>query len=300
MTRFSVVIVSFNTAEMLARCLESVLLQATTEDEVVVVDNASTDGSPDLVRNQFPAVTLIANAQNLGFGAGNNLGIRATHGEWVLLLNPDCELAPGGLDAFDAFIRAHPRAAVAGGRLRYADGSFQHSAFKFPTLWQVFLDLFPVNWRLTDSRLNGRYPREWDDRTFQIDHPLGAFMCVRRAATAEVGVFDESFFMYAEEIDWCKRFRRAGWEVWHCPDALAIHHGGQSTRQRAGDMYVQLHRSRFLFFAKHYPAWFSRVARLIVRLAMAKRLAQEWLASHGLPASERRARLAPYRQVARL
>jgi len=299
-TRFSLVIVSFNTADLLARCLESVLAQATRDDDVVVVDNASTDGSVDVVRDRFPAVTLIASPRNLGFGAGNNVGIRATDGEYVLLLNPDCELAPGSLDAFIAFMRDHPRAAVAGGRLRYADGAFQHSAFKFPTLWQVFLDLFPLNWRLTDGALNGRYPRDWDDRAFQIEHPLGAFMCVRRAAIAEVGLFDEGFFMYAEEVDWCLRFWRAGWEVWHCPDALAIHHGGQSTRQRANDMFVQLHRSRFRLFAKHYPAWFSLAARAIVRLGMVKRLAQEWIASRGLPEEERRTRLAPYWRVTRL
>ena len=100
----------------------------------------------------------------------------------------------------------------------------------------------------------------WDDRPFEIDHPLGALMCVRREAIDQVGGFDEGFFMYAEEVDWCVRFKRAGWEVWHCPDALGVHHSGQSTSQRRSAMFVQLHRSRIRLFSKHYAAWFQRGA----------------------------------------
>jgi N-acetylglucosaminyl-diphospho-decaprenol L-rhamnosyltransferase len=266
--RFSVVIVSYNTADLLARCLDSVLEQLGGTDEVIVVDNVSSDGSPGIVRRDYPSVRLIESEQNLGFGAGCNRGIEASEGMYVLLLNPDCELAPGSLDGFQRFMEAHPRAAVAGGRLCYADGSFQHGSFRFPTLAQVALDLFPMNWRLTESRLNGRYPREWDTRAFEIDHPLGALMCVRRAAIDEVGGFDEGFFMYAEEVDWCLRFKHAGWQVWHCPAARAMHHGGQSTRQNAAAMSQQLHRSRFRLYEKHYPLWFSIAARAIVRAGL--------------------------------
>jgi N-acetylglucosaminyl-diphospho-decaprenol L-rhamnosyltransferase len=266
--RLSVIVVSYNSADLLPRCLDSVLAQTAGDDEVVVVDNASADGSADLVRRDFPSVTVILSETNLGFGAGNNRALAETNGAYALLLNPDTELGAGSLDGLYRFMESHPRAAVAGGRLRYADGSFQHASFRFPTLWQVALDFFPINWRLTESALNGRYPREWDERAFQVDHPLGAFMCVRRAAIDEVGVFDERFFMYAEEVDWCLRFKRAGWEVWHCPDALAIHHGGRSTRQHATAMFEQLHRSRFLLYKKHYPRWFRVAARAIVWLGL--------------------------------
>ena len=268
MRRFSVVIVSYNVADLLARCLDSVLAQATAEDEIVVVDNASHDGSAALVERDYPRVRVIASETNLGFGAGCNRGIAATEGAYVLLLNPDCELAPGSLDGFFRFMETHSHCAVAGGRLRYGDGSFQHASFRFPTLWQVALDFWPLNWRLTESHLNGRYPRAWDQRAFEIDHPLGALMCVRRTAIEEVGVFDERFFMYAEEVDWCLRFKRAGWQIWHCPDALAVHHGGQSTRQHADAMFRQLHRSRFLLYDLHYPRWFGLAARGIVHLGM--------------------------------
>ena len=277
MRRFSIVVVSYNVAPLLARCLDSVLAQLTESDEVVVVDNASHDGSAALVEREYPRVRLIASPENLGFGAGCNRGIAASDGAFVLLLNPDCELAPGSLDGFARFMDSHPRAAVAGGRLRYADGSFQHASFRFPTLWQVALDFFPINWRLTESRLNGRYPRAWDERAFEIDHPLGALMCVRRAAIDEVGGFDEGYFMYAEEVDWCLRFKRAGWQVWHCPDALAVHHGGQSTKQHAAAMFQQLHRSRFRLYDRHYPRWFALAARGIVRLGLVWRsMRQRW------------------------
>jgi len=273
-TRLSILVVSYNSAALLGPCLDSLLAQTAPDDEIMMIDNASTDGSADLVRQRYPAVRIIANSDNKGFGAANNQGINATTGRYVVLVNPDCEVQPGSLDGYHHFLESHPRAAVAGGRLRYADGAFQHSSFRFPTLSQVFLDLFPINWRLTESRLNGRYPKSWDGRPFEIDHPLGAFMCVRRAATQELGMglFDEAFFMYAEEVDWCFRLKRAGWQIWHCPDALALHHGGRSTRQRAGEMFVQLHRSRLLFFYKHYPPWFSWAARALLRIGMELRL----------------------------
>jgi len=300
MARFSVIVVSYNTEDLLARCLDSVLAQTSREDEVLVVDNASSDGSAALVGRSYPAVRLIQSGRNVGFGAGNNRGLAASDGDYALLLNPDCELAPGSLDGLYRFMEAHPSAAVAGGRLRYADGAFQHSSFRFPTLWQVLLDLFPMSWRLTESALNGRYPRAWDEHAFEMDHPLGALMCARRAAIAQVGSFDEGFFMYAEEVDWCLRFKRAGWQVWHCPDALAVHHGGQSTSQQAGAMFVQLHRSRFRLYRKHYPRWFTPLARVIVRAGIAKRTVLQWWGGRALTPAERRARLDPLLEVMRL
>ncbi len=298
----AVVIVSYNVRDLLGRCLDSVLTQIGPGDEVVVVDNASADGSVEHVRGAYPAVRVIANPDNLGFGAACNQGIRATRAPLVVLVNPDCEVQPGSLAALGRFMEARPRAAVAGGRLRYPDGAFQESSFRFPTLAQVFLDLFPVNWRLTQSRLNGRYPKAWDERSFQIDHPLGAFMVVRRDAIDQVGLFDEGYFMYVEEVDWCYRFKHEGWEVWHCPEALAVHHGGRSTQQRAGAMFVQLHRSRLRFFRRHYPWWFAPIARCIVCLGMTKLILLDWLAGWGMGGSsdDRKAQVRSYQEVMRL
>jgi GT2 family glycosyltransferase len=215
------------------------------------------------VRRRFPQVTLVANPDNRGFGAACNQGLRCTRGRYVLFLNPDAEVHGESLAALVRFLDVRPRAAVAGGRLRYADGAFQHSAFRFPTLAQIFLEAFPLNWRLQESRLNGRYPREWDGAAFPIDFPLGAFFAVRRAAADAVGLFDEGYFMYVEEVDWCYRFKRAGWEVWHCPDALAVHHGGRSTGQRPAAMRDALRRSRWRFYRKYRSPAFRLAARAI-------------------------------------
>jgi GT2 family glycosyltransferase len=298
----SVVVVSYNVAGLLERCLASILAQPVPGMEVFVVDNASADGSSALVRARFPEVELIANPRNVGFGAANNQAIARASGRYVALVNPDCEVRARSLGNLVRFMDAHPQAAVAGGRLRYGDGSFQHSAFRFPSLGQAFLDFFPLHRRLAESRWNGRYPRAWDERAFQIDHPLGAFFCVRRAAIDAVGGFDEDFFMYVEEVDWCYRFKQAGWEVWHCPDAAALHHGGRSTRQQSAAMLVQLHKSRMRFYRKHYPLWFRAAARAILWLGAAATAAGEW--SAGLRAGgalpERRERARACLEVLRL
>jgi GT2 family glycosyltransferase len=263
----SVVVVSYNVAPLLARCLEAIRAHPVPGMEVLVVDNASSDGSAALVRDGFPEATLLANPRNLGFGAACNQALRRSSGRYVLFVNPDAEVQGESLSGLVRFLDAHPRAAAAGGRLRHADGSFQHSAFCFPTLAQVFLDTFPLNWRLQESRLNGRYPRAWDTTAFRIDFPLGAFFAVRREAADEVGLFDEGYFMYVEEVDWCYRFKRAGWEVWHCPDALAVHHGGRSTAQHPAAMLAELQRSRWRFYRKHYSPAFRAAARALAWLA---------------------------------
>jgi GT2 family glycosyltransferase len=296
------VVVSYNSAAYLERCLTSLLRPRAPSKEVFVVDNASTDGSAALVRDCFPEVTLIANRRNVGFSAACNQAIRRAAGRYVLLLNPDAEVLGESLAALVRFMDERPRAAVAGGRLRYGDGSFQHSAFRFPSLGQIVLDFFPLHPRLVESRLNGRYPRWWDEQAFEIDHPLGAFMCVRRAAIDEVGLLDEGYFMYVEEVDWCYRFKRAGWQVWHCPDAIAVHHGGQSTRQQAAAMFVELHRSRLRFYRRHYPRWFTWCARALLWLGAGTEAVAAFLADlrSGGARPERRARARACLQVLRL
>jgi N-acetylglucosaminyl-diphospho-decaprenol L-rhamnosyltransferase len=300
--RLTVVVVSYNTVDLLEHCLRSIEGQLPSASEILVVDNASSDGSAAMVRTKFPRVQLIENQLNGGFGSACNQAIRASTGQYVALVNPDCEVLPDSLEGLVRFLEDHPHGAVAGGCLRYPDGSFQHSSFRFPTLTQIFLDFFPINWRLTESRLNGRYPKGWDTTAFEIDHPLGAFLCVRRSAADAVGLFDETFFMYVEEVDWCYRFKRAGWQVWHCPDAMAIHHGGRSTRQRASAMFVQLQRSRLLFYRKHYPRWFRVAARGIVAAGMIKtalaNLLAELRAGQALP--ERRQYVRACFEVMRL
>jgi GT2 family glycosyltransferase len=277
--KLTVAIVSFNTRPLLEACLTGLLRSLAASPElgarVVVVDNASADGSAELVRTRFPAVELRALAENLGFSGGNNLVLREADTPFVWLLNPDTEVRADAPAALVRFLEAHPRAGAAGPRLIYPDGRFQHGAFRFPTLPMSFLDFFPINHRLTNSRLNGRYPRAWYERgPFQVDHPLGAGLMLRRTALDQVGLLDERYFMYAEEVDLCWRIKRAGWQVWCVPDATLVHHQGAATGQFRGQMLVELHRSRFRFFARHYPAWFGPAARAVVGLGVLRDLAR--------------------------
>lgn len=268
----SIVIVSYNVRDLLAQCLQSVVCDLSPE--VFVVDNASSDDSAAMVREKFPAVHLIANAENRGFAAANNQAFPLTRGRYVLLLNPDTQVRAGALETLLRFMDAHTsrRAGACGGKLLYGDGTLQHSAFGFPTLAQVFLDFFPLNWRLTNSRLNGRYPANWYARgqPFQIDHPLGADFLVRREAAEQVGWLDDQFFIYCEEIDWAMRIKRAGWQIWCVPQAEIVHHAAQSTRHaaRRDAMFVELWRARWRLFDKHYSPRFRWAARQIVRLGL--------------------------------
>jgi GT2 family glycosyltransferase len=235
--------------------------------EVVVVDNASRDGSADAIAAHCPTVTLVRSATNLGFAAGVNLAARHARGAALLILNPDARLLPGALEHLLWALEGMPRAALVAPALRYADGQPQASAFAFPGLAQVALDLFPIP-RLMDTRLNGRIHAT---RPVQIDHPLGACMLVRRAAWDAVGPLDEGYFMYVEEIDWCRRARAAGWQIWHLPDAVAVHHGGASTRQQADAMYVQLWRSRLRYYQRYAGPTYNRLLHAIVRAGLARR-----------------------------
>ena len=278
-----VVIVSFNVRALLRSCLESVYRCAGEEGlaaRLWVVDNASEDGSAAMVQESFPEARLLTSQQNVGFARGCNVALRALGYPLtplsrapLLLLNPDTEVMTGALSQLLADLSALPRAAVVGPGLRYGDGSLQHSAFAFPGLWQVALEFFPLNWRLTEGSLNGRYPsleqRSWP---FPCDHPLGAAMLVRPEALQEVGLLDERFFMYCEEVDWCWRAKRLGWEVWSDPRALVVHHAGRSTAQSRGAMYVQLWRSRYELLQKHRGSLYLRLVRSVARLGIVK----EW------------------------
>jgi hypothetical protein len=282
--RIAIVVVSYNTCALLRQCLASAV-SADPPAQVIVVDNASHDESVAMVRREFPNVELLANAGNRGFAVGTNQGIRhalTTNPalEYVLLLNPDAFLRPGALAALASFLDAHPRVGVAGARLFYPDGRPQEGAWHFPTLWMTWFDLFPPRGpllgRLYASPLNGRYREERAAEPFPIDHPLGAAMLIRRAALDEIGLLDESYWMYVEEVDWCYRCRQAGWSIWQIPAAEVVHVAGASTSQFKGRSFVALHRSRLQFFARHYSQPRQRWNRRIVRAGMLWAALSSW------------------------
>ncbi len=282
-TPIGVVIVSYNTAELLRRCLES--LQVCQRPlQIVVVDNGSRDESVWLVRNAFPWVSVRELPDNPGYAAACNEGIRALAPTcWaILVLNPDTETLPGAIEAMADFLIAHPRVGMVGPRLLNPDGTLQRAAFRFPDLITTALDLFPpgevLPGRLYDSWWHGRYPAELADTPFPIDYPLGACMMVRTATIAEVGGMDEGYFMYCEEIDWCRRIKQAGWAIWQVPAARVIHVGGAATRQLRWRMFVALWRARARYIARFGSPAIRRAYTVLVAIGMLRLIGNAWYA----------------------
>ena len=328
--RLAIVIVSYNVRELLAACLRSVLASLARspelEAEVWVVDNASTDDSAAMVRQHFAQVRLIASQENLGFAGGNNAALEACgfkpkiqsskpkqatrstdHAppDLVLLLNPDTEVLGDAIGRMAGFLAGHPDVGGVGARLQYPDGRFQHGALAFPGLMQLWFDFFPPRpRRLLDSRLNGRYPRRWYERgePFPIGFALGAALMVRREAIEAVGLLDEGYFMYAEEVDWCWRMQRAGWPLYCVPTARMVHHGGASACQFGRQSYLDLWRSRHRLYGKFYAPGRRWLAHRIVRLGMwaESRRARHAAARGEIGEDELRKRLTTYREICAL
>ena len=242
----SVVVVTLNGLPWLERCLESV----TGRGETIVVDHGSTDGSLELVRERFPDVKVIEEP-NIGMGGGNNTGMRAASAPYFLLLNSDAWVVGDAIDRLLAFADEHPDAAIVAPRLRNPDGSLQRSVRAFPTRWRLATEYFLIRKLAPRTRLlNPLYVGGFDhDRVYDADWISGAALLVRRAATEEVGLFDESFFLFSEETDWCYRFRQAGWRVLFYPGAEVVHVGGAT---HGGRLYRENLRGHLRFFAKHY------------------------------------------------
>ena len=247
----SIIIVSWNTRDLLLECLRSIYDTAGDLDlEIIVVDNASSDGSLAAVRERFSQSRVVANSGNVGFVRANNQALSLCHGRYVLLLNSDAQVLPGSLEQTVQFMEEHPAAGVAGVRLLNPDGSFQASFTCFPTLWREFLILSGFGrWLIRPTFPS--YGPEIEEGAQRIQgYVEGAYLMARREAVDRVGGMDERIFMYAEDVDWCYRFHQAGWEVWYLPQAPVVHYGGQSSKQKPGRMEAELYRSRVYFFWK--------------------------------------------------
>lgn len=308
MSDLAVIIVNWNTRQLTLDALRTLYADLPPHSEVWVVDNASSDDSVTAIRDAFPQVNLIASEQNLGFGGGNNAALRALGFDGsrpvdelpraVYLLNSDTLTHPGATQTLYNALFELSDAGVVGARLTFGDGSFQHSAFAFPGLAQLWIDLLPAPGRLYESRLNGRYPRAlYEGKTpFPVGHTLGATIMLRREVILQTGMFDEQFLMYGEEVDWMWRIQRAGWRIYCVPAAHVTHLGGQSTGQVRPRSVVNLWTSRLQLYDKYYPRWKIIAARQIIRWGM-QRLIRQAHKDSSLSESDRAAMIAAYQSV---
>lgn len=285
----SAIVVTYNALPWVERCLDSV-----RGEETVVVDNGSTDGTVDVVRELFPEVTVIEQ-DNRGLAAGWNAGMAAATGRYFLILNADAWLTEGSLRRLVAFADAHPEAAIVGPRLLNPDGTLQRSVRGFPTLWRLATEYFFLRKLAPRSRaLNAFYGGGFaHDEVREADFVMGACMLVRREAVEQVGELDDAFFLFSEETDWAYRFRQAGWKVLFFPGAECVHVGGAS---HGGRMFRENVRGHLRFLAKHRGAGYAERARRLLLVALRLRGAlfrgergrmyrdaAEWLGSGRVP-----------------
>ena len=315
MLDLSIVIVSWNVKDLLRQCLRSVISSQnsvvrqsrdlTTDywlltTEIIVVDNGSTDGSAAMVREEFPQVRLMANEANVGFTKANNQALAQCRGRTLLLLNPDTEVRPGALEAMVAYMDEHPEVGALGPQLLNPDGSVQSSRRRFPTLTTAFLESTVLQLWFPDNAVLRRYYvlDRPDDEVQEVDWVVGAAILIRREAWDQVGPLDEGFFMYSEELDWCRRARERGWRVVYLPAAQVVHYGAQSSEQVKPLQHIHFQRSKVRYFRKHHGPWQAEALRLFLLATYAYQLIEEglkWLVGHKRPL--RAARVKAYWQV---
>ena len=264
----SIVIVTYNSDEVIAPCLHSIKHDTHgLQVQTIVVDNDSQDTTPEMITQQFPWVQLISGHRNLGFAAANNLGFRSSRGSYLFMLNPDTTVFPGALKALTDFAKQHTSAGMIAPRLVNPDGSLQHSTFCFPDLRQAFFGFFdklvPIN-----SHKNGRYSSEAYAHPRKVDHIIGAAIFLRRDVWRQTGGMDENYDLYFEETDWCFRAKSLGWQLMYTPDATIMHLGGHTTRKDPEASSVLFARSQAYFYRKNYgwPSYVGLKAITIVGL----------------------------------
>jgi N-acetylglucosaminyl-diphospho-decaprenol L-rhamnosyltransferase len=294
-TELSVSVVSYRTPALLRQCLGALDRERAQMDlAVTVVDNASGDGSAEMVADEFPWVRVIRNGRNMGFGAAHNQALRVASGRYLLILNSDATPGLGAPRALVEFLDAHPGVAVAGPRLRLPDGRVQPSRRRFPTLATLVFESTQLQRFSSDNAVLRRYyvADRSDDEPQEVDWLVGACLCVRASAVAEVGLFDERFFMYSEELDWCRRFRAAGWRIAYVPQAEVVHIEGASALQNLSAREKFFQTSKLQYAAKWHGPLVAGVLRgYLVLEYLARGLEESMKLALGSRVGERRARL---------
>jgi hypothetical protein len=271
----SISIVNWNTRDLLDDCLKSAKKScAEIDHEIIVVDNSSSDGSADMVADKYPDVDLVRSRINLGFATANNVAFKHSRGRYFLLLNSDTIVLDDALPAMVSFMDDHPDAGAAGCKLLNQDGSLQRSCSPFPSLMTELFDALYLSKLFPKSRVFGSYAMSyWGfNETREVDFAGGSCLILRRDAVKEVGLMDESFFMYTEEADWCCRLKQKGWKVYFYPGAQIVHLGGESSKQYGSDIGLMLYSSRNQFLRKHRGRAYAAAHRGIVGLGALVRL----------------------------
>lgn len=288
MMDISVLIVSWNVCELLRRAVASVQADiGSLRVEIIMVDNASHDGTVEMLRAEFPQVRVIANTENVGFTRGNNQALEMAQGRFLFLLNPDTEIERGTLGALVNFMDApeNARVGIVGPQLVYADGALQSSRRRFPTFATALLEStklqewFPQNGTLARYYLSDTA----DDAVQDVDWVVGAAMFVRREVYAQIGGLDERFFMYSEELDWCFRAKQAGWRVAYFPTVRVLHYEGKSSEQAVAQRDIYFHSSKVRYFKKHHGTLQGEALRLFLLGMFVYQMMEEggkWLVGH--------------------
>ncbi|MCX7102658.1 MAG: glycosyltransferase family 2 protein [Methylobacter sp.] len=251
----SVIIVSWNARDYLKQCLASLTVETCRYPmEIIVVDNASTDGSPDCVESEYPDVHLIRNADNLGFSKANNIGVSASTGDYLCFVNSDVKVLSDCITRLVEYCEDNPEAGMVGPRIIGGDGQLQRSCRGFPSVWNMFCRALALDRLFKNSKLFTGYSlRYWpQDSLRNVDILTGCFWLVRRPALEQVGLLDEDFFIYGEDMDWCKRFWSKGWKVVFVPSAEAIHYGGGSSSNAPVRFYIERNKADLHYWKKHH------------------------------------------------
>lgn len=294
MSDISIIIVSWNAKDFLLNCLESIKAQTLSATmEIIVVDNASSDGSPEAVEKKYPDVHLIRNDQNYGFAKANNIGIKESKGRYICLINSDVKVLSECLTRLYDYIEKNPSIGIIGPRILNSDLSIQCTCRRFPSLWNNLCSAMALSRLFTNSQIFS------GEEMFYFKHDVilgvnalsGCFLMVRREAFEKVGYLDDQFFMYSEDIDWCKRFWQAGWQLVFFPDAESIHYGGASSANTPLRFSVELEESLFQYWTKHHDKFSSYVLFCILVLQHTLRILPEILLYFFKPAARRKRKL---------
>lgn len=265
----SVIIPSWNAKKYLQDCINSIVRETKHNSiEIIVVDNASSDGSPEMIQKQFQQVKLIRNSENLGFAKACNIGMRQAQGKYFCILNSDVILQKECIDKMFSYMEKNPEIGVLGPKILYPDGRVQRTCMGFPTLWNTFCRATALDVIFPKTRLfSGLFMTFWSYTTLRaVDVINGCLWMVRQNAVNNVGLLDENFFMYAEDKDWCKRFKKEGWQVVFFPDAEAIHFGGASSSNAPIKFYIEMQRANIQYWRKHYSR-FAQIGFILITLA---------------------------------